>query len=411
MLSNLVNSFKNTINNGLQRDQTLALPNSYKIPSTYDMYDQEKEVDEWEQFDSHKYLNVNIVKEYTMNWSHLPLPPPDVDPNYPRFKFNSYTFGSIKTHHGPEIIDELIEELSDKGFSKALQWSETLENSSMIRLQQFERQLLDKIKIENIQKSNPLIKILEGQDIYECQKPAEMLQTKSKAGFEIILMLLMDDEFPDRRNRRALLDKTLKFIGMGRITHSQYDYINSMFICSSLQNHETMLDEIHQTLNFADITTLANDKDYQKVTSFVNKNKADTFVNNSNTRYKQKVEDPVYRNDQISYTPIKQGLTIQQQNDVQLNQTQMFSNPSSLFVIKKRTNLNQVSNRDDSGLTQYKLEQVFEEKVLNDNILKSIDNLKFTNSVGIKNKETLYEQGKTTIDDENYDFNEREQNY
>ena len=34
----------------------------------------------WEQYDSHKYLDINIGKEYITNRKHLPMPFDDVNP-------------------------------------------------------------------------------------------------------------------------------------------------------------------------------------------------------------------------------------------------------------------------------------------------------------------------------------------
>jgi hypothetical protein len=48
-------------------------------------------------------------------------------------------------------------------------------------------------------------------------------------------MVLMDDENPDRRYRKMLLDPQLVEIGMSQITHPQYDYINLLTLKRSKQ--------------------------------------------------------------------------------------------------------------------------------------------------------------------------------
>jgi len=48
-------------------------------------------------------------------------------------------------------------------------------------------------------------------------------------------MVLMDDENPDRRYRKMLLDPQLVEIGMSQITHPQYDFINLLTLKKSKQ--------------------------------------------------------------------------------------------------------------------------------------------------------------------------------
>lgn len=42
----------------------------------------------------------------------------------------------------------------------------------------------------------------------------EVIDFKTQAGFEVMLMMLIDDKNPDRRVRRMLLNKDYKYFGL-----------------------------------------------------------------------------------------------------------------------------------------------------------------------------------------------------
>jgi hypothetical protein len=53
---------------------------------------------------------------------------------------------------------------------------------------------------------------------------------RAQFGFEVILIVLLDEENPDRKYRKMLLDPLVEEIGITQIAHPQYDFINLITI-------------------------------------------------------------------------------------------------------------------------------------------------------------------------------------
>jgi len=53
---------------------------------------------------------------------------------------------------------------------------------------------------------------------------------RARFGFEVILMVLLDEENPDRKFRKMLLDPDVQEVGITQIPHPQYDFINLITI-------------------------------------------------------------------------------------------------------------------------------------------------------------------------------------
>ena len=66
----------------------------------------------------------------------------------------------------------------------------------------------------------------------------EILVPRARYGFEVILMVLMDDNNPDRKYRKMLLDPNLSEIGMVQVSHPQYDFINLLILKRSRDQGE-----------------------------------------------------------------------------------------------------------------------------------------------------------------------------
>lgn len=89
---------------------------------------------------------------------------------------------NVKT--GPAIIDEAIAAVRKMKRKIPIQWSNVLSDSGHSKVANIANKLIDQRIITNLISSN--------QDI---------LVTKAQFGFEVILMILMDDENEDRRFR------------------------------------------------------------------------------------------------------------------------------------------------------------------------------------------------------------------
>lgn len=123
-----------------------------------------------------------------------------------------------------------------------LQWSITLENACKDRLFDFENKLLDKKRIQNVIQARQLNELLMENGGSYIQNAIEALDIKTSFGFEVILMLLLDDQNDDRFNRRLLLNRNARLFGMSQISHSQYDYINSVIVCQSMNSDDALGD-------------------------------------------------------------------------------------------------------------------------------------------------------------------------
>ena len=73
-----------------------------------------------------------------------------------------------------------------------------MENTAYSRLATFSNKLLDKKRIKKIFVTESLTKLLKDNGGEFVESPSEVFYTKAQYGFELMLMLLMDDENSDR---------------------------------------------------------------------------------------------------------------------------------------------------------------------------------------------------------------------
>jgi len=74
--------------------------------------------------------------------------------------------------------------------------------------------LLDQKKIDQTIANNPLSSMINSVAVRDLEFPIEMLDKKTAAGFETVMMMLIDDKDPERRQRAALLSNKLRFIAI-----------------------------------------------------------------------------------------------------------------------------------------------------------------------------------------------------
>eukprot|EP00347_Sterkiella_histriomuscorum_P020064 403339239 len=448
-MNNLIQSFKIQLNSSTVADTNLDGPFAFQVPKLSNPKFQHRIIDDWEEFDSHKFLNVNIMQEYLTNRIHLPLPPDDLNPkmqeafitlnllrddpeyiiqnmliplkgryiddpikppylakNNAKYKLFTYSYGTIKMKNGPEVVDELIRDIRREGkIHRPLVWSNILAECAQIRLHPLSKKLLNKNDIDQEIKRKPLHGIIESLEVVQnWENLMENCFTKSKIGFEFILMLLIDDQNDDRRNRKALLDRNQRLVGLCQMPHTQFDYINSIITCSNLQ---ALFEQEGPEggKNMMDMTTMINDQNDQAINLNLNNNYPNEQYQYGNKDLdldtklyydENTIKQSSYKFQNNNHNPIQQSLPdINYKNQIQ---SQIHDSPSkyqldSVIMPVNLSNFDDLNTKDVNLASTQKLQFTTLNNKSNTNGANALNNKTTTKPVIWTKKNGIFDLG------------------
>ena len=94
---------------------------------------------------------------------------------------------------------------------------------------------MDPRVFNKLKEKHPVREVIEEEGGLDVEGEEEYFVKKASLGFEIGLIMVMDDADEERKMRKGVLDRRNRYMGVAQVDHAQYDKITCVIMCSHLK--------------------------------------------------------------------------------------------------------------------------------------------------------------------------------